>query len=237
MPRTPKTSPRAESASAAPRRKRASSRAVGADGSALPSMRDEVTAYRKDLIVGAACDAFFDHGYHECTVDMIAERLSGTKAIVYYYFSDKRSILEEIFRRALSEAQEVIRRAIDQGSDPRDKLAAFARLYAQWVVDNQRMVGVIWREERCLSSEAREMVALERRTMDDLVALIIREGVAKGQFQVDDVRTTARAISGMISYTYSWWRSDRRLSRENIADYYAGVALRIVGEHPGDASG
>ncbi|NDZ18761.1 TetR/AcrR family transcriptional regulator [Variovorax sp. WS11] len=192
-------------------------------------MRDEVTAYRKDLIVRAASEAFFDHGYHDCTVDMIAERLSGTKAIVYYYFDDKHSILEEIFKRALSEAQEVIRKAIDQGSDPRAKLAAFARLYASWVVDNQRVVGVIWREERSLSLRARETVALERRKMDDLVALIIREGVSKGQFLVEDVRTTARAISGMISYTYSWWRSDRRLSRENIADYYAGVVLRMVG--------
>lgn len=198
-------------------------------------MRDEVTAYRKDLIVRAASEAFFDHGYHECTVDMIAERLSGTKAIVYYYFDDKRSILEEIFRRALSEAQELIRKAIDQGSDPRGKLAAFARLYAGWVVDNQRVVGVIWSEERCLSPEGREAVALGRRTMDDLVALIIREGVSKGQFRVEDVRTTARAISGMISYTYSWWRSDRRVSRENIADYYAGVALRIVGASDPDS--
>ena len=199
-------------------------------------MRDEVIAYRKELIVGAAADAFFDHGYHECTVDMIAERLSGTKAIVYYYFDDKRSILEEIFRRALSEAQEVIRTAIDKGSDPLDKLATFARLYAGWVVDNQRVVGVLWREERSLSPESRQAVALGRREMDDLVALIIREGVSKGQFHVEDVRTTARAISGMISYTYSWWRDDRRLSREDIADYYAVAALRIVGAQPPQAS-
>ncbi len=198
-------------------------------------MREEVTAYRKDLIVQAAAEAFFEHGYNDCTVDMIAEKLSGTKAIVYYYFADKHSILEEIYRRALSEAQELIRTAIDQGSDPRGKLAAFARLYAGWVVDNQRVVGVIWREERSLSLEAREAVALGRRAMDDLVALIIREGVSKGQFQVEDVRTTARAISGMISYTYSWWRSGHRLSRDNIADYYAGVALRIVGASDPDS--
>lgn len=199
-------------------------------------MREEVTALRKDLIVRAAAEAFFDDGYHDCTVDMIAERLSGTKAIVYYYFDDKHSILEEIFRRALSDAQELIRKAIDQGSDPRGKLAAFARLYAGWVVDNQRVVGVIWREERSLTPKAREAVALERRTMDDLVALIIREGVSKGQFRVEDVRTTARVISGMISFTYSWWREGRRLSRANIADYYAGVALRIVGAPDPDLS-
>lgn len=198
-------------------------------------MRDEVTAYRKDLIVRAASDAFFEHGYHDCTVDMIAERLSGTKAIVYYYFADKRSILEEIFRRALSEAQELIRKAIDQGTDPRGKLAAFARLYAAWVVDNQRVVGVIWREERSLTTEGRESVALERRAMDDLVALIIREGVSKGQFRVEDVRTTARAIAGMISFTYSWWGGERRLSRENISDFYASMALRMAGADDPDS--
>jgi len=193
------------------------------------SMRDEVTAYRKDLIVRAASDAFFEHGYYDCSVDMIAQKLSGTKAIVYYYFDDKRSILEAIFRRALGEAQELIRQAIDQGSDPRTKLAAFARLYAAWVVDNQKVVGVIWREERSLTAKGREAVALERRAIDDLVTIIIREGVSKGQFQVVDIRTTARTIAGMISFTYSWWRNDRRLSRENIANFYASTALRIVG--------
>lgn len=227
-----KTLPQPEAPKTRTRSARTTAKAPVSKGSAAPSMRDEVSAYRKDLIVRAASEAFFEHGYNDCTVDMIAEKLSGTKAIVYYYFADKRSILEEIFRRALNEAQELIRQAIDEGSDPRAKLAAFARLYGGWVIDNQRVVGVIWREERSLSLEARDSVALGRKAMDDLVALIIREGVSKGQFDVDDVRTTARAISGMISYTYSWWRSGHRLSREDIIEYYAGVALRIVGAAP-----
>lgn len=204
----------------------------GADRSSAngpANMREEVTAYRQDLIVREAAEAFYEHGYHDCTVDMIAERLSGTKAIVYYYFSDKRSILEEIFRRALTEAQEVIRVAIETGSDPRAKLEAFARLYAKWVVDNQHVVAILWREERSISDEARVAVAYGRRTMDDLVALIIREGVSKGQFRVDDVRTTARAISGMISYSYSWWRSDKRITSDELGKFYAEMALRIVG--------
>src|SRR5688572_3774231 len=124
MPRQAKTVPLARAKPAAPRRSRAVPPAGRQNGAGAPSMREEVTAYRKDLIVRAAAEAFFDDGYHDCTVDMIAARLSGTKAIVYYYFDDKHSILEEIFTRALGEAQELIRKAIDQGSDPRAKLAA-----------------------------------------------------------------------------------------------------------------
>ena len=228
MAREAKTNACAGASSTRPR-SRTNFGAVPENVGTQTSMRNEVAALRKDLIVRAASEAFFEHGYHDCSVDMIAEKLSGTKAIVYYYFEDKHSMLEEIFRRALRDAQEVIRTAINEGGDPRSKLAAFARSYATWVVENQKVVGVVWREQRSLSPEARAEVAHGRREMDDLVSLIIREGVAKGQFRVQDVRTTARAISGMISYTCSWWRGDRRLSAEEIADYYAAVALRVVG--------
>ena len=193
------------------------------------NMREEVAAYRKDLILRAAADVFFETGYHNCTVDMIAERLSGTKAIVYYYFPDKHSILQEIYRRALEAAQELIRRAINENDSPSAKLAAVAREYAKWVIDNQRVVGIFWREERSLSAEARAAVAVEQKKMDDLIASVIRDGVAKSLFEVVDVQTTARAIAGMISFTYTWWRGDRRLSREDIAEYYAQMALRHVG--------
>jgi AcrR family transcriptional regulator len=200
-------------------------------GNGTANLREEVAAYRKDLILQAAVDAFFEFGYHDCTVDMIAERLGGTKAIVYYYFADKHAILQEIYRRALEEAQELIRKAMSGSDDPAVKLATIARYYAQWVVDNQRVVGVFWREERSLSAEARATVAVEQKRMDDLVATVIRDGVAKGVFDVPDVRTTARAIAGMITFTYTWWRSDHRLSREDTAEYYARMSQRLVGIH------
>jgi len=193
------------------------------------SLRDEVVAYRKDRILQAACDAFYEHGYHDCTVDMIAERLSGSKAIVYYYFSDKHSILYEIYRRALDEAQALIRKAAADNDGPSAKLAAIARSYATWVIDNTRVVGVYWREVQSLSSEARAAVAAEQKKIDDFIAQVIREGEAGGTFQVSDVQTTSRAITGMITFTYTWWRGDKRLSREDAAESYAQMALRLAG--------
>lgn len=214
------------------RKKVSRSARTSAGSHATTKLRDEVTAYRKDLIVRAACDAFFEHGYHDCTVDMIAERLSGTKAIVYYYFSDKQSILEEIYRRALGEARALICQGMSEGSDPQARLASFARLYARWVIANQRMVGIISREERSLSPETSAAVAIERKKIDDLVALMIGQGVATNQFRVHDVKTTARAIAGMISFTFTWWRDIRRLTRDDAAEYYAEMALRLVGIPP-----
>ena len=229
MPVNAKTQSRSRKAAPREKQARGGGKATEEDRSRTSNMREEVAAYRKDLILQAARNAFFEHGYHECTVDMIAERLSGSKAIVYYYFADKHSILEEIYRRALEEAQSLIRKAISENEDPSAKLVAFARYYAEWVISNQRVVAIFWREVQSLSAEARAAVALEQKRMDDLVAVIIRDGAAQGQFDVKDVQTTARAITGMISFTYTWWRDDRRLSRDDAAQYYAETALRHVG--------
>ncbi|MBT2304860.1 TetR family transcriptional regulator [Variovorax paradoxus] len=202
--------------------------AAAGNSGASANLREEVAAYRKDLILRAACDAFFEHGYHECTVDMIAQRLSGSKAIVYYYFPDKHSILQEIYRRALAEAQALMRSASAEHTDPVEKLAAMARSYARWVIDNQRVVGIFWREVQSLSAEARSAVALEQKRMDDLLAVTLREGASKGVFEVVDVQTTARAIEGMITFAYTWWRDDKRLTRQDAAEQYAQMALRLV---------
>ena len=192
-------------------------------------LRDEVNAYKKELILRAAAETFYEHGYHETTVDMLAEKLSGTKAIFYYYYADKHAVLYEIYNRALSTAQAAIQQAIDDGGPASRKLATFARNYTRWIIDNQLIVGVFWREERCLTREARILVAAEQKKIDGMVAEIINEGIEKGEFAVSDVQMTARAISGMISFTYTWWRADRRMGPDDTADYYAAMALRIAG--------
>ncbi|AEC21210.1 transcriptional regulator, TetR family protein [Pusillimonas sp. T7-7] len=212
-----------------PRKTAAGAKIAGSIKQGSIGLRDEVNAYKKELILRVAAETFYEHGYHETTVDMLAERLSGTKAIFYYYYTDKHAVLEEIYNRALTTAQAAIQRAIDEGGSAAQKLAAFARYYTQWVIDNQLIVGVFWREERCLSAQARADVAAEQKKIDDMVARIIKEGITAGDFAVSDIQMTSRAISGMISFTYTWWRDDRRMSRDDAANYYADMALRIAG--------
>lgn len=214
--------------SAHPRAKKSSVKDV-VKKNAISNLRDEVIAFRKDRILMAACDAFYEHGYHDCTVDMIAEKLSGSKAIVYYYFPDKHSILYGIYCRALGEAQTMIKAAATKNERPNEKLAAIARSYAQWVIDNNRLVGVYWREIQSLTNEARAAVFAEQKVIDDIVAQVIRDGVNQEYFHVSDVQTTARAINGMITFTYTWWRSDKRLTRDDTAEHYAQMALRLAG--------
>lgn len=193
------------------------------------NLRDEVIAFRKSRILQASCDAFYEHGYHDCTVDMIAERLSGTKAIVYYYFPDKHSILYGIYRHVLEDLQALLKQAATASEQPEVKLSAIARAYARWVMENNRFAAVYWREVQTLSADARSVVAAEQKVIDDLVEQIIRDGVARKVFQVLDVQTTVRAITGMIAFIYAWCTDGKHMTRDETADAYAQMVLRLVG--------
>jgi hypothetical protein len=97
------------------------------------------------------------------------------------------------------------------------------------VIEIQVLVSVIWREANRLDPETRDRMAAKQKSIHARVSAVIAEGVEAGVFQSDDPMTTARAVLGMISFIYTWWRDNQRLSRSKAAEEYAKAALRIAG--------
>jgi hypothetical protein len=58
---------------------------------------------------------------------------------------------------------------------------------------------------------------------------LIEGGIAAGEFKVSDVKLTAQAVLGMLSWMYVWYKPNGPLSGSDIADYFGGIALRMVG--------
>jgi len=198
-------------------------------GGSRQSMRGRLRSLKKELLLRAACEAFYEHGFHDTTVDMITDKLDSTKAVFYYNFKDKQAVLREIYLRALVSAQEVIDSAISTGGSAKEILANIARNYTTWVIENQILVGVFWREERSLLPKHRAEIARAQKKFDDTISTVLTRGVEERSFVISDIQTTSRAISGMISFLYTWWRRDRRIDGAVMAEHYSALALRIAG--------
>lgn len=193
------------------------------------SMRENVKELKRKMLLEAAYRLFSEHGYHDTSVDMITKEVGGSKAIFYYQYKDKHSILEAIFEHAFQSALATVERAIAAADNPKEALEEIARDYTRWVIENQVLVSVIWREANRLEPNRRKHMADKQRAIHARVAEVIEEGVAQGMFHSQDTLTTARAILGMISFIYTWWRDNQRLSRSKAAEQYAQAALRIAG--------
>lgn len=82
----------------------------------------------RDRIIRAAIDVFAEKGLHGARMDEIGVRAKVNKAMVYYYFSSRQNLYEEVLVTILSEVfgalGKALDRAVESRLDPVDRLQA-----------------------------------------------------------------------------------------------------------------
>ena len=76
-------------------------------------------------ILKAAVDEFAARGYDAAGVDRIARRARVNKALIYYYFANKRGLYHEILHASLRDLTAPLRSVVDGPGDAHAKLAAY----------------------------------------------------------------------------------------------------------------
>jgi AcrR family transcriptional regulator len=193
------------------------------------TMRDDVRAFKRDLIRKTAIDVFFDKGYQNSTVDDIAAAMSVTKAVVYYNFTSKEEVLENIIDHTAGLTHECVDRGIAVGKTPAQKLALVCYFYADHILRHQKMIAVYFREERNFSPALRRRMTILEKSVDEKLSAVLEAGSISGEFIKGDTRLWAITIMGMISMSFHWYRESGRVSREDLCQHFYEQALRIVG--------
>ncbi|GGC91933.1 TetR/AcrR family transcriptional regulator [Chelatococcus reniformis] len=191
-------------------------------------MRDEVIAFKRDRIVKAAEKLFYQHGYDSTTVDAIAAELKTTKQFIYSYFDSKSEILFIVCQAGSALALEMAERISRSEGEPGKQLDELIRGFARVITQEKMSVAIFIREEKNLEPAHIAEINRRRRAFDQILSGILDEGQSKGLFQVDDTQTTARLISGMINFTYSWFKPGRKLSAQALAETTARLVQRMV---------
>src|SRR6478609_10899780 len=84
---------------------------------------------KREAILRAAIDVFADRGYFNAQVADVARAAGVAAGTVYLYFRSKDDLLISIFERGMREALTEGRRAVEDVSDPADRLRRWARLH------------------------------------------------------------------------------------------------------------
>jgi TetR/AcrR family transcriptional regulator, cholesterol catabolism regulator len=192
------------------------------------TMRDDVRAFKRELILNTAIDIFFDKGYQNSTVDDIAAAMSVTKAVIYYNFTSKEEVLENIIDRTAGLTHECVDRGITVGKTPAQKLALVCYFYADHILRHQKMIAVYFREERNFSAALRRRMTILEKSVDEKISAILEAGAISGEFLKGDTRLGAITLMGMISMAFHWYRETGRVSREGLCRHFADQALRLV---------
>lgn len=191
-------------------------------------MRDEITAYKRERILEEAVKLFYERGFSGTTLDDIAGRLGVTKPFIYTHFRSKVELLEAVCRPTIEMSLDAIAQEASKSGSPTERLYNGVVRFTKVVLQRQANIAVYFREEKHLSEPGLAEINALRKRFDRVLSELLEEGVAAGEFHIPDIRVTALAIGGMVSWAYTWYQPGGRLSFDAVAAALAHCALQMA---------
>jgi AcrR family transcriptional regulator len=150
-------------------------------------------AQRRQEILAAARQEFFERGFHNPTVDDVAARAEVSKGTIYLYFESKEAILAHLLLEGLDLLLEEMEATCEPQSSPSPEAAlhALSRAYLSFCQCNPQYFRLIMafdrgRFEESISRNLHKQVLDQSLRGLDLLAQTIQRGQAEGVFHVDD---------------------------------------------------
>lgn len=208
--------------------------AVPADvaaGGAADLWRDGTSEAVRALLVSAVL-CFSRQGFHATTTRDITAAVGLSPGALYVHFRSKEDVLFEIVRTGHERALETMRAQPDDG-DPIDYVRRLVAGHVAWHARHHTVARVCQYELAALESEHLAVVLDLRQRFSAVLRSAVTRGARQGAFDVPDVNRAVRAVLSLGIDLVRWYRLDGADSPEELGDFYAGLALRMIGAHAG----
>ncbi|MEJ2715656.1 MAG: TetR/AcrR family transcriptional regulator [Deltaproteobacteria bacterium] len=107
-------------------------------------------------ILRAALDEFSENGFHQATIDSIAERAGIAKGTVYRYFKTKEELFNALKEDTMSEFVELAKREVTRDADVLQILESVIKIYLGFFEKNSAFFKVIVQEQKDFGREFSE---------------------------------------------------------------------------------
>jgi len=191
-------------------------------------MRAQVASFKRDQIVAVAVELFLTSGYHGTSIDSIADALGVSKPFIYYHFKSKAEILSAISHHGAQLTLSAVAEAEQHAGSPRERMARFCQRLTAIVIESGRYLAVYANETSNLAPPDRKAVLRMRDEIDRRISVLVRDGVEAGEFTVDDPLIATRAITGMISFMWTWAHRVDPAAERRLVDQMSRIAMRTL---------
>jgi AcrR family transcriptional regulator len=182
-------------------------------------------AKRRAEILHAALIAFREHGYHETSLDDIAQRLGIRKTALYHYFPDKDAILFECHRESLAELARIIEESEQRCTTARERLAYLLREHVRIMTETLEGSPLAF-EVPALSPKRRAEIVAGRDRYEGLLRVLVSAGIEAGEFRAVDPKIAVFAMLGSINWIARWYRPDGRVRAPELGREFTNFLMR-----------
>ena len=178
-------------------------------------------------ILAAAAEVLSERGYHNLSLDEIADRLDLTKASLYHYFPSKEALVSACLESIATSANERLTDAVSDASGSAiARLTALIKLQLTIIVREQPQLAALFLQPIDWPKDYRQRARALRLAHDAVFRAVVREGIASGEFDVDE-NVAMHNLYGAMNYTPVWFKGRTRKDFEEMTEAVATNLLRL----------
>jgi len=155
----------------------------------------------REAIIRASVRLFSELGYDRTTVQAIIDAVGVSKGAFYHHFSSKEDIVEAITHRYISEGLESMQAAADEEGlsavEKLNRMIEVSQLFKLQRQDTREAIERSFSDNSNLKLEKAILETLREHTIPPL-ARIVAEGIANGEFRIEDADEHAAILFNML---------------------------------------
>jgi TetR/AcrR family transcriptional regulator len=136
----------------------------------------------KAAIIKHATILFSEKGYASASMDELAQRCGLNKAMVFYYFKNKKGLYAAVMTEVLDEIYQEIKREIETEVYAEDALRSFVQTYARYAYAHPYLPALLLKELSDSGAVVPEVLFTSMRQLFALFSEIIKKGQQSGVF-------------------------------------------------------
>lgn len=152
----------------------------------------------REYVFETAAGVFARKGYHETTVDELAQAIGVAKGTIYYHFKNKEELYLALIREGSNLLEEQLRQAMDGAATPLDKIKNIIKSQLHFY-EKEKDIVFLFLKELCGAHLRREILAGMLSGCLGIIRSVIEEGSKDGVFRNVDPEIATSSLFGMIT--------------------------------------
>ena len=207
--------------------------------SAHSSLKEKQRKEREDLILQVAEEVITEKGYHDTSMDEIAQRVGISKGTLYLHFASKEELVMALIEHSMPLFLQGIEQIVASALGPRGKLEAILQMMVKGTLGKKRFEFFTALSQ---SAELRKLFEEHELRLRKLgiwqrlfaeVSTLLEAGKTTGEF--DGSLPTEVMVGAFLSLlsplVYQRVLADKQMSPEALAEYLGRIYFRGIATH------
>ena len=191
-------------------------------------LTEEEQAKRRHEIFHQVVNVFLKKGFQERPMREIAEAAGLGKSTLYDYFKTKDEILIYFFEDQLNDLTEEAQKIAMQNKSADKRLRQIMQMHLEFLQANKNLFMKLSLEAQRLKLESQKQIQEKRHAYQDLIRVLIDEGIREGAFRKVDSLLAARILITSMApavFTSRPSSASQEVVKETLGIFFKGIEI------------